>query len=113
MKPESLPVIFRAERAGHFKGHVTAVFPTLPGTYDPYTATCYAHIGQHGSCSWLWYATTRAAKPEEYADLLAELRRIYEAPGDPEAVTLIVRQRWTQAHDAARKAELARMAGAA
>lgn len=107
---EALPVIFRADRAGDFKGDVTAVFPTLPGTSAPYTATCYAHVGQHGSCSPDWYRQTRAAKPDEFAPLLAELRSIYERADDPEAVRLVIVKRWTRHHDATRRAALARMA---
>lgn len=103
-RPEPLPVIFRADRAGDFKGAVTAVFPTLPGTSDPWTATCYAHIGQHGTCSPKWYRTTRAATPDESADLLAELRQIYEREGDPDAVRLVIAKRWTRHHDATRRA---------
>jgi hypothetical protein len=110
-KLESLPVIFRAERAGLFKGAVTAVFPTLPGTCEPNSVTIYAHVGQHGTGSFGWYARTRAAKPAEYASLLAELRGIYEDP-DREPVTLQVRHKWTQAHDQARRAELRRIEGA-
>lgn len=105
----SLPVIFRAEwndspKTGNV--HVTAVLPTLPGTRDPWTATCYAHVGQHGSCSRQWYWTTRPATEAESADLLAELRGIYSRPDDPEAVDLIPVKRWTRHHDAARRAEL-------
>jgi len=48
----------------------------LPGS--PCCMTCYAHIGQHASCSYEWYWTTRPAKPDEYADLLAELQGIYD-----------------------------------
>jgi hypothetical protein len=110
-KLEALPVIFRAERSGDFKGDVTAVFPTLPGTYDPATFTVYAHVGQHGTGGRPWYWTTRRAKPDEFADLLRELRGIYET--GPDAVRLEVRQRMTQAHDDARRAELRRMDRAA
>lgn len=105
-----LPVIFRAERSGDFKGTVTAVFPTLAGSYDPATASCYAHIGQHGSCGPEWYRGTRAATEAEAADLLAELRRIYERDDDRDAVRLDVVKRWTRHHDAARRAELRRAA---
>lgn len=90
---EKLPVIFRAERSGHFKGDVTAVFPTLEG--NPGEMTCYAHIGQHGSCSLGWYYRTRPAKPHEYAALLAELRGIYERKLGPHdtAFRLVVYKR--------------------
>lgn len=103
-QPETLPVIFRADRSGDHKGSVTAVFPTLPGTSDPWTAVCYAHIGQHSACDRGWYATTRAATPAEYAGLLRELRGIYEE--GPDAVRLDIVQRWTAKHDAARRAAL-------
>jgi hypothetical protein len=107
MTHETLPVIFRADRSGDFKGHVTAVFPTLPGTSNPWTFTCYAHIGQHGSADKGWYVTTRAATPEESADLLRELRGIYETPhADEEPVTLRPVRRFTDQHDKARRAAL-------
>jgi hypothetical protein len=92
---ESLPVIFRADRECG-QTDITAVFPTVPGSVsDPYSMECYAHIGQHSSCCYEWYRSTRPAKPEEYADLLAELRRIYER-GEG-AVTLQVCKRITPA----------------
>lgn len=97
-----LPVIFRAERSGDFRGTVTAVFPTLPGS-SAATVTCYAHAGQHGIAGRPWYNTTRAAKPEEYAELLAELRSIYERDDDPDAVRLDIRSRWTRHHDHERR----------
>ena len=75
-----IPVIFRCERSGPYKDEVTAVFPSLPA--NPDNLVCYAHIGQHCEGSIGWYNGTRAAKPVEYAALLAELRRIYEREGD-------------------------------
>lgn len=102
-QPETLPVIFRAERSGDHRGDVTAVFPTEPG--DPFgRAVCYAHIGQHSACDRGWYATTRPAAPAEYAALLRELRGIYEEGAD--AVRLDIVQRWTAKHDAVRRAAL-------
>ncbi len=86
---DKLSVVFRAERSGDHKGQVTAVFPTEID-HGPYY-TCYAHVGQHSACSRGWYANTRAATPDEYADLLRELRGIYETGED--AVTLDVRKR--------------------
>lgn len=107
MRP-TLPVIFRKKRGKQYEGEITAVFPTVPGTNDLWTMTCYAHIGQHGSCSWGWYRSTIPAKPEDYKDLLAELRSIYER--EPDAVTLVVRHRMCAAYRRARLAELRRMA---
>ena len=67
-----IPVIFRADRRKH--PDITAVFPTEPAsTLHPDLMVCYAHVGQHGSCSLEWYMHTRPAKPEEYAALKAEL----------------------------------------
>lgn len=74
---ETLPVLFRTEKVGQFKGHVTAVLPTLPGT-GAHDFTVYAHVGQHSTGTMGWYYTTRPARPEEYASLLRELQSIYE-----------------------------------
>jgi hypothetical protein len=68
-----VPVLFRAERSGKFKGDVTAVFPTLPADYEGREMTCYAHIGQHSACSFDWYRKTRPATPKEFGDLAMEL----------------------------------------
>jgi len=68
-----IPVIFRKS-----EGEVTAVFPTFDEGNG--LVACYAHIGQHGACCRGWYASTKAAKPSEYADLLAELRSIGYRP---------------------------------
>lgn len=96
-KVEELPVIFRVVR-----GELLALFPTLP--YDareaarggyPYI-TCYAHIGQHGEALRSYTQAGRLATPEEYAPLLAELRRIYEtshAPEDPAIKLRVVKRR--------------------
>lgn len=70
---DETPVIFRADRAGEFKGVVTAVFPTIPADSYGETFSCYGHIGQHSGATWDWYHTTRPAKPEEFADLKREL----------------------------------------
>jgi hypothetical protein len=102
---ETLPIIFRAERTK--SGDVTAVFPTLPQDVQGRYFTVYAHVGQHGGGGFDWYAKTRAAEPTEYADLLAELRGIYEyshAPGDP-VFKLKVCRRMTRQHRAAFRAE--------
>lgn len=94
--PEKLDVLFRA--TGPRKNpDVTAVFPTECGT-NRYDMTCYAHVGQHGTCDSGWYNTTRKAKPAEYTALLTELRRIYA----PE-YELVVKSRMTRHHFAARE----------
>jgi len=96
--PEKLDVLFRVRC-----GEVTAVFPSECGT-DEWDFTCYAHVGQHGSCDRGWYNTTRKAKPAQYESLLAELRQIYA----PE-YELVVKSRMTGKHAEARKAQMGRM----
>lgn len=86
-KSEKLPVIFRCDHDG---SHVTAVFPSLAHNL---VTTCYEHVGQHSECDYRWYLTTRPAKPAEYADLLAELRGIYE---NDQIFKLYVMERWSR-----------------
>jgi hypothetical protein len=80
-------VIFRTDKAGDFKGDVTAIFPDFPERCND--ATCYSHVGQHGTCSREWYRNhTRPATPEEFAPLLKELAAVgYN--------DLAIRKRWT------------------
>lgn len=90
------PVLFRIDRSGE-RREVTAVFPAEPGRFSAGRFyTCYAHLGQHGSCSHDWYVTrTRPATPSEYADLKRELESA------PYGYRLQVCQRMTAAHRAA------------
>lgn len=78
----ALPVLFRAVKYGQFAGVVDAIFPTLPA--NPGHVLTYTHVGQHseGALAWM-YNATRPAKPDEYAALLAEVKRIYESDPDP------------------------------
>jgi hypothetical protein len=83
---ETLPVIFRNN-----KGDIYAVFPTIPSNYGGYFMQCYAQIGQHSGCSIAYYRDSKPATIEQYKDLLAELKRIYETGDDP--VTLVIKKR--------------------
>lgn len=57
--------------------NIVAIFPEEPGTYEPWTCMVYEHIGQHGQADYrTMIELTTAAKPEEYANLLAELKSI-------------------------------------
>jgi len=96
---EPVPVLFRVDKPGTHCDDVTAVFPTLPGS--PGEMTCYARVGQHGSCTAAWMlADTRPAKPEEYAALKRELESA------PFYYRLDVRKRISpQMRDARNKAE--------
>lgn len=93
-------VIFR-----HHEDETFAVFPAIPSDYHG-NMLCYAHIGQHGSCSPAYYAASRPATADEIAPLLAELRRVYE--GD----ILHVMKRRTRTALAQFEAETRRLAGA-
>lgn len=76
MKKEMVPIMFRVSR--NDSRDVFALFPTLPGTNEPPTCTCYQHVGQHSSAHvYGCIMSSRPAKAEEYADLLRELTRIY------------------------------------
>lgn len=97
---ERVPVIFRAERSGDFRGAVTAVFPTVPGTDDS-DVMVYAHIGQHGSGTRGWYSGTRAATDAEAEPLRRELESI--------GYNLETVKRWTRSHDDKRRAVFAAM----
>lgn len=94
-KEPIVPVLFRADSEPG--DNITAVFPTLPGS--PGLMSCYAHIGQHSSCSRDWLRTTRPAKPEEYASLKRELESA------PYRYQLKVCSRISRAMDDERRAE--------
>lgn len=65
-------VIFRKFPAGD----VIALFPELPGNYNPATYLSYQHIGQHGAASVSLTRRTALATKAESAELARELRRI-------------------------------------
>lgn len=76
-----LPVVFRL-----YRGEVVAVFPTVQAVHGSAQVLCYSHVGQHGSAHpdiLKPGRDRRAAKPEEFAELLAEVSAIYEGFGDP------------------------------
>lgn len=56
-------------------GQVIALFPELPCD-NRGNIISYMHIGQHAAASRLFVYKTKPAKPEEYAELYAELRSI-------------------------------------
>ncbi|WP_342361389.1 hypothetical protein [Terrarubrum flagellatum] len=84
---QPLPVIFRK-----YRGEICAYFPTEPFDRAGTLITCYAAVGQHGGADRSWLQRGQAAKPEEYAELLKELRGIYETH-DAEHVSLKVYRR--------------------
>ena len=93
-------VLFRADKAGPFKGVVAAVFPCEPHSSE-FDMVCYSHVGQHSACSPGWMRSTRPALPSEYADLKREL----ETYGPPDAhYDLDVRQRTPSNAPAQRRA---------
>jgi len=66
------PVVFRADREAGVLW-ITAVFPCEPADIFGDKFTIYQHVGQHGAGAAQWYWRTRAARPDEYADLKREL----------------------------------------
>lgn len=89
-------VIFRIARDK--SREVCALFPALAGTNDPWTCSCYVHVGQHSSASVDYVRASRLAKPHEYADLAQELRRI--------GYKLDIRKRFTSTDLEARKEQV-------
>lgn len=71
---EFTPVVFRRDRSKN--PEITVVFPCEPADCAGKFMTCYAHVGQHGSCGSVWYYSTRRAAGEQYADLFKELESI-------------------------------------
>lgn len=74
--PKTKVIFRRLTDYGSAEGFVIALFPTLPGTYDPSTCGSYMHLGQHGSASADLTLYSRPATPKEYAPLARELRAI-------------------------------------
>lgn len=62
-------VVFRKFKDG---GEIVAFFLDQP---EPFGCTSYMHVGQHGGGNYP-NTFTVAATPEEYKDLLAELKSI-------------------------------------
>ena len=59
-----------------FKGEVIAVFPFVK--WSEGCVMSYQHIGQHSACDWTLPYELKNARPSEYAELLAEIKRIYD-----------------------------------
>ena len=78
---DKVKVIFRKDK----HNNVIAFFPEARVNYG--NIMSYMHIGQHGEASYEFYLTTRNANKNEYTDLFAESRGIYD---DSE---LVVKQR--------------------
>ena len=69
---DKVKVIFRKDKYND----VIAFFPEARVNYG--NIMSYMHIGQHDEASLEFYLTTRKANENEYADLFAELRGIYD-----------------------------------
>lgn len=89
---DTVYVVFRKERKPTeddiFYGNDVTAFiygAGIPVNYGK--IMCYQHIGQHGEASLDYYNSLRPASPDEYADLLAELKSIYDD------VNLVVRKK--------------------
>lgn len=61
-----------------YDGEIIAVFPYCWNKKN-LDLRSYAHIGQHGPCELDFYRNcTKPASQSEYAELLSELRTIYD-----------------------------------
>ncbi len=73
---EKVKVIFRKCKNEYMNEYeVIAFLPETPACYG--NIMSYMHIGQHGEASMEFYQATKKTAPEEYADLLEELKRVY------------------------------------
>ena len=77
-----------------------AVFPHVPADHQGHEMECFSHMGQHARCGAGYLATTRQAKPDEYAALKRELE------STPYHYDLDVRQRIPAGSYEARRAAL-------
>lgn len=58
-------------------GEIVALFPEIPADVNGWSCTAYSRVGQHGGANASRVVgDTKAAKPDEYAELLGELGRI-------------------------------------
>lgn len=74
MSKEVVKVLFR--KFGCKKDErIIAFFPEATVNFGKIIS--YEHIGQHSEAAYEFYLETKKAKPEEYAELLEELRKIY------------------------------------
>jgi hypothetical protein len=99
----AIPVIFRVERSGPFKGVVTAVLPTMPATPNQAEFTTFDLLGGFSAGGVAWYNGTRAATPAEAWRLLQTLQELF----DGDAVVPI--KRMSRGHQKIREAELDRL----
>jgi hypothetical protein len=88
---KTYPVIFRYWPKAK---DVIALFPEslTDGSCNSGNLMSYQHLGQHGEASYpMIVSCTRPAKRSQFADLLRELRGIYEHGED--AVRLVIKSR--------------------
>ena len=79
-------------------GDVIALFPQIAASVDGYLCQSYMTIGQHdGATPFLMYKGTKPAKPEEYEELMAELKQLGYDP--------VVGHRFTQRDCEMRKSQ--------
>lgn len=74
MPKEVVKVLFR--KIGNRKEkRIIAFFPEATVNFGKIMS--YEHVGQHSEAAYEFYLETKKAKPEEYAELLEELRTVY------------------------------------
>ena len=79
MTPPTVYVSFRTFPPDEFgRRDVIALFPFRRWNNDPREISSYMRVGQHSAADKCLLDDFRHATPDEYADLLRELRGIYE-----------------------------------
>lgn len=96
VKIEPTVVIFRV-----WDDDVLALFPELPADIQGKYCTSYQHVGQHGQADYdHCIYKSRPAKPDEYAELAAELKRAgYKLDIKRRATYKMHQKRWKTARE--------------
>ena len=90
---EKAKVIFKKEYNQYTKKYdVFAVFPEPSFKANYGNLQCYTSEGWN-ECSYDYYATAKKANPDEYADMLAYLQRLFNGDDGDEPLELIVAQK--------------------
>lgn len=71
---QTVKVLFRKTGSRKQK-RIIAFFPEATVNFG--NIMSYEHIGQHSEAAYEFYLETKKAKPEEYEELLEELRSVY------------------------------------
>lgn len=90
------PVIVRQIKAGHCKGQLTLLFPTIPADLKGRTCIAWDRLSGHGSADYQYMLTIAKIAPAQAAiEALLEYRQLYYTDQEGDALRLyLYRQPW-------------------